>query len=114
MKQVFLNLIANAIDAMPDGGTLTLTSQVLDTPDGTFVEVAIRDTGCGIIPDQRERIFEPFFTTKPEGQGTGLGLSVSLGIIQAHHGKLLVESEAQTGSTFRVRLPIQSVAQVTG
>jgi signal transduction histidine kinase/HD-like signal output (HDOD) protein len=114
MKQVFLNLIANAIDAMPDGGTLTLTSQVLDTPDGAFLEVAIRDTGCGIIPDQRERIFEPFFTTKPEGQGTGLGLSVSLGIIQAHHGKLLVESEAQTGSTFRVRLPIQSVAQVTG
>jgi signal transduction histidine kinase len=68
--------------------------------------VEVEDTGCGIPPEHRPRLFEPFFTTKPVGQGTGLGLSVSFGIVRDHGGAIDVESEVGRGSTFRVRLPL--------
>jgi PAS domain S-box-containing protein len=108
IKQVFLNLITNALYAMPQGGTLTVSSrQVAD-------EVAVRfaDTGMGIPAQKLERIFEPFFTTKPVGQGTGLGLSVSLGIVQEHGGRITVESQVDEGSTFTVWFPVDTTMEV--
>lgn len=103
MKQVFLNLITNASQAMARGGTLTVRSERV----GDHVVMYVIDTGVGIPPEYLERIFEPFFTTKPEGQGTGLGLSVSLGIVQDHDGRIEVESQVGQGSTFAVWLPVQ-------
>jgi signal transduction histidine kinase len=92
MKQVFLNLITNAFQAMPQGGTLSLrTARV-----GNEVTVSVSDTGQGVPPELRERIFEPFFTTKPVGEGTGLGLSISLGIVKEHGGRITVESRLAT------------------
>jgi signal transduction histidine kinase len=102
LKQVFMNLLANGLDAMPHGGTLTVA--VAEAHDG-WVEATVSDTGVGIAPEHAPRIFEPFFTTKPEVKGTGLGLSVSLGIVQNHGGNLTVASEPGRGATFTVRLP---------
>ena len=103
-KQVFLNLVTNALDAMPHGGTLTVTvAQAHDT-----IRIEFGDTGAGIPEANLSRIFEPFFTTKPAVKGTGLGLSVSLGIVQAHGGTIEVESEAGKGSRFTVVLPLPS------
>jgi signal transduction histidine kinase/DNA-binding response OmpR family regulator len=102
-KQVFLNLITNALDAMPGGGTLTVRTGVA----GDMVTIEFADTGVGISPANLGRIFEPFFTTKPAVKGTGLGLSVSLGIIQSHGGTLSVESELGQGSRFTVSLPMK-------
>jgi len=101
LKQVFLNLMLNAIEAMPEGGTLTLATS---SRDGSVV-VGFSDTGCGIPAQHRERIFDPFFTTKPVGKGTGLGLSVSYGIVHQHGGSLEIESEVGRGTTVRVVLP---------
>ncbi|MBI2555049.1 MAG: response regulator [Candidatus Rokubacteria bacterium] len=101
-KQVFLNLITNALDAMPHGGTLTVAT----VRDGEFVRVDFADTGAGIPEANLARIFDPFFTTKPAVKGTGLGLSVSLGIIQSHGGTIDVRSEVGRGSVFSVKLPI--------
>ena len=101
-KQVFLNLITNALDAMPNGGTLTVASVL----DGAFVRIDFADTGAGIPAANLEKIFDPFFTTKPAVKGTGLGLSVSLGIIQSHGGTIDVKSEVGKGSVFSVKLPI--------
>jgi signal transduction histidine kinase/DNA-binding response OmpR family regulator len=101
-KQVFLNLITNALDAMPQGGTLTVTvSQVNDA-----VHIEFADTGAGIPEANLARIFEPFFTTKPAVKGTGLGLSVSLGIVQAHGGTIEVQGQPGKGSRFTVILPL--------
>ncbi len=102
LKQVVLNLITNAVRAMPEGGTLRLRTYQA----GEEVALAVSDTGMGIAPEARERIFDPFFTTQPDG--TGLGLSVSLGIVQEHSGRITVETEPGRGSTFTVWLP-QSV-----
>lgn len=102
LQQVFINLAINALDAMPDGGTLTVN---MHTNRGEFV-VRMRDTGCGIAPAAGRRIFEPFFTTKEPGQGTGLGLSVSYGIIQKHGGKVDFASRLGVGTTFTIRIPI--------
>ncbi len=103
LRQVFLNLILNAIDAMPEGGTLTVR-----TLAGATVAVAeIQDTGIGIPDDIRARLFEPFFTNKPNG--TGLGLSISAHIVTQHGGQLEVESSPGQGSTFRVVVPYQPV-----
>ena len=103
IKQVFLNIINNAVYVMPNGGALTIRTRV--TERGARVE--FEDTGPGIAPEHRDRIFDPFFTTKPEVSGTGLGLSVSLGIVQSHGGTILVESELGKGATFTVLLPLR-------
>jgi len=102
LQQVFLNLFLNAIQAMPDGGSLRVSA----ARDGDFVRVDVTDTGTGIPEDQIDRIFEPFFTTKDPGVGTGLGLSVSYGIIEKHNGRMTVESQVGKGTTFSVYLPI--------
>ncbi len=100
LKQVFLNLVLNAIDAMPEGGTLTLSTAQREGQ----AWIAFRDTGVGMSPQVLEQLFEPFFTTKPHG--SGLGLSVSYSIIEAHGGKIKVASEVGVGSTFTVSLPL--------
>ena len=105
LRQVFLNLVTNGLDAMPNGGRLRIATDLVEEEGASWVEIAVRDTGGGIAPDNLSRVFEPFFTTKPEAKGMGLGLSVSQGIIQSHKGQILVESELGGGSTFRVRLP---------
>ncbi len=112
VNQVFLNLIVNAAQACERGGSVA----VLTRAELGAVVVEVRDDGCGISPEHRSRLFEPFFTTKPIGQGTGLGLSVSFGIVRDHGGAIEVDSEPGRGSTFRVRLPLKPVVrkQVTG
>jgi two-component system NtrC family sensor kinase len=106
VKQVLLNIINNAIYAMPEGGTLAIRTAVQDD----MARVEVSDTGSGISPEHLDRIFEPFFTTKPEVSGTGLGLSVSLGIVESHGGKIEVQSEVGRGSTFTVKLPVKGSA----
>ena|SRR5438876_613704 len=103
-KQVFLNLVTNALDAMPHGGTLTVT--VTPATQDEAIRIEFADTGTGIPEANLARIFEPFFTTKPAVKGTGLGLSVSLGIVQAHGGTIEVASEPGKGSRFTVVLPL--------
>ncbi|MBI2554989.1 MAG: hypothetical protein HYV92_11405 [Candidatus Rokubacteria bacterium] len=105
LRQVFLNLVTNGLDAMPNGGRLGITTRLAEQDGEYWVEVAVQDTGGGIAPEHLSRVFEPFFTTKPEAKGMGLGLSVSQGIVESHKGQILVESELGGGSTFRVRLP---------
>jgi C4-dicarboxylate-specific signal transduction histidine kinase len=101
LKQVLLNMVRNAEDAMPQGGELVICT----AQQGQFVELIIADMGCGISAEHRTHIFDPFFTTKRHGRGVGLGLSVSYGIITAARGRIEVESEVGKGSTFRVGLP---------
>jgi signal transduction histidine kinase/CheY-like chemotaxis protein len=109
IKQVFLNLINNAVYVMQErGGSLTIRSSCI----GDMVQVDVVDTGTGISPEHLGRIFEPFFTTKPEVSGTGLGLSVSLGIVESHGGTISVQSEVGVGSTFTVKLPAKPGATV--
>jgi PAS domain S-box-containing protein len=102
LKQIFLNLIANARQAMPNGGTVRVDVR----QDGDWVTATVSDDGPGIEAAVLERIFEPFFTTKRATGGTGLGLSVSLGIAEAHGGSLTASSEPGGGATFTLRLPI--------
>ncbi|PLY03695.1 MAG: histidine kinase, partial [Desulfuromonas sp.] len=104
LRQVFTNMVVNAVQAMEGVGSLTVSSKVMDR----WVDVAIRDTGPGVPDEIREKIFNPFFTTKK--QGTGLGLSVSYGIVRALGGNIEVESDGQSGSIFHVRLPTNSPA----
>ncbi|AYZ64555.1 histidine kinase [Burkholderia multivorans] len=103
LNQVFMNLLVNAAQAIPGRGVITIRT----TSDGDYVTIAISDTGKGMPPDVMRRIFDPFFTTKPVGQGTGLGLSVSHGIVERHRGVIDVTSEPGRGSTFSIRLPIR-------
>jgi two-component system NtrC family sensor kinase len=103
IKQVFLNIINNAVYAMKEGGRLTVRTTAADDS----VRIAFEDSGPGIPPDVLSRIFDPFFTTKPEVSGTGLGLSVSLGIVQSHGGTIDVDSTVGAGSTFTVTLPLK-------
>ena len=105
LQQVVLNLLTNAVDALASSTTKQLTVTTRPIPSG--VEIAIRDTGCGIPPDHLSKIFNPFFTTKPVGKGTGLGLSVSRSIVEAHRGAFLVESRVGHGTTMTVRLPLE-------
>ncbi len=109
VKQVFLNLINNAVYVMRDsGGSLTIRSSA----SADMVQVEVIDTGTGIAPEHLDRVFEPFFTTKPDVSGTGLGLSVSLGIVQSHGGTIEVKSELGKGSTFTVKLPAKPGATI--
>ena len=101
-NQVVLNLLTNAIDASPQGGTVTIRTRM--NPDGG-VTLEVIDAGKGIDPAIRDRIFEPFFTTKPVGQGTGLGLAIVYGIMQFHGGRIEFESELGQGTRFTVHLP---------
>ena len=101
IKQVFLNIINNALYAMADTGVLTIRTAAANG----LVQVDFTDTGAGIAPEHIDRIFDPFFTTKPEVSGTGLGLSVSLGIVQSHGGTIEVKSAPGQGATFTVKLP---------
>jgi two-component system NtrC family sensor kinase len=101
LQQVFFNLILNARDAMPSGGWLTLATRA----DDDAVVIEVRDTGTGIKREDIKRIYDPFFTTKGIGRGTGLGLSVSYGILQEHGGAIFVDSAPGQGTTFRVALP---------
>lgn len=106
MKQVFINILNNALHAMPDGGKLGIDIHAAK-PDSQkpWVEIAFRDTGVGIPPDKLGRVFDPFFTSKDVGEGTGLGLSVSQRIVEEHGGAIVVESQVGHGSTFTVKLP---------
>lgn len=111
LQQVFLNLMFNAVQAMPEGGTMNLTASPKwasqdggKEKQGLYVEVCVSDTGIGMDREVVERIFDPFFTTKH--QGTGLGLTVAHGIVQEHKGWISVESQVGKGSVFRVCLPV--------
>ncbi|TAK12492.1 MAG: GAF domain-containing protein [Anaerolineae bacterium] len=106
MQQVFLNLIHNAVQAMPHGGQLTLHTAVQQQDALDFVTASVQDTGNGIRAEDLDKVFEPFFTTKPSGQGTGLGLSVSYGIVAEHGGFIDAFSEEGRGATFTVWLPV--------
>lgn len=103
LNQVFMNLLVNAAQAI-QGERGTITIRTGHTADTVWVEVA--DTGSGISPEHLTHIFDPFFTTKPVGQGTGLGLSLSYGIIQKHQGRITVQSEPGQGTCFRITLPV--------
>jgi two-component system NtrC family sensor kinase len=110
LNQVFMNLIANAMDAIPGKGTIVITTS---QTDDTF-SISVRDTGKGIPEAIRGRIFDPFFTDKPVGKGTGLGLAISYGIVQDHHGSIEVQSQEGAGSEFNVRIPRNLDSRRTG
>ncbi|MBN1873814.1 MAG: PAS domain S-box protein [Anaerolineae bacterium] len=107
LKQVFLNMVLNAIDAMPEGGVLQIRTVIKHSPKlfpDPIVYIVFQDTGVGMSPEVQAHLFEPFFTTKEHG--SGLGLSISYGIVEAHNGKILVESQEGKGATFTVLLPL--------
>jgi signal transduction histidine kinase len=105
IKQVLMNLLINASQAMAEGGRIDIETMRVD--DGKAMAILITDTGQGISPEHLPKIFDPFFTTKGPEAGTGLGLSVSYGIIQQHGGQISVDSAPGNGSTFTIRLPLE-------
>ena len=104
INQVILNLLVNAAQAIKEHGTITISTQNLENE---HVQISVADTGCGIPENIVKRIFDPFFTSKPVGQGTGLGLSLSYGIIKKHRGKIDVTSEVGKGTVFTITLPVK-------
>ncbi|MBI3195735.1 MAG: PAS domain S-box protein [Ignavibacteriae bacterium] len=119
--QVLLNLSLNARDAMPDGGTLTISSEIVEPqllqtqfPDASevqYLQLSVHDTGTGMDESTKEKMFEPFFTTKESGRGTGLGLSVVSGVIENHKGFLTVETKLHKGTKFNIFLPIPNQSE---
>ncbi|MDX2061521.1 MAG: ATP-binding protein [Bacteroidia bacterium] len=105
LNQVFLNLVTNAVQAMPQGGQLRVATRQETRPEGPWAVVTVGDTGEGIAPEVLGRIFEPFYTTKEVGKGTGLGLSISYSIVERHGGHFEVQSTLGKGATFEVWLP---------
>ncbi|HXK17507.1 MAG TPA: ATP-binding protein [Polyangiaceae bacterium] len=122
IEQVLINLIVNARDAMPAGGTLELTTarasanetRALEAGSAPFVRLSVKDSGAGMAPEIKARIFEPFFTTKAPGKGTGLGLSTVYGIVRQSGGFITVDSEVELGTTFHVFLPESEPAANVG
>lgn len=113
IEQVLLALVMNAIDAMPNGGTLTLGTR--KAPSGSDMQVEVRDDGVGMPPEVLQNMFEPFFTTKERGRGLGLGLAISRQIVERHQGRIEVKSEPGRGTVFTITLPMQvSIAQPAG
>jgi signal transduction histidine kinase len=113
LRQVFLNLLTNAGDAMPQGGTLTLrtgTARLEGGRPGVWIEVS--DTGVGIPAEHLAKVFDPFFTTKPEGKGTGLGLPICRRVVEEHHGTIQLASVPGQGTTVRIGLPASSDVNV--
>ncbi|HYY93146.1 MAG TPA: ATP-binding protein [Pyrinomonadaceae bacterium] len=104
LNQVWMNLLANAAHAVQDGGSVSVATE----SRGDCVVVRVRDTGCGIAPENLPRVFDPFFTTKPVGEGTGLGLSVTYGIVERHGGRIEVESRLGEGTVFTVMIPVDA------
>jgi len=116
MESVLLNLLINALDATSPGGQVTLTTGIgmsASNPGQKGIEIVCSDTGCGIEPENLDKVFDPFFTTKEVGQGTGLGLSVSFGIVQRHGGTIHVWSKVGRGSVFTIWLPIEGQSAKT-
>ena len=109
IQQCVINLIFNAMDAMPDGGALTLASSFNSKKQ--MVVIKIEDTGCGIPDEDLPQIFDPFYSTKTEGKGLGLGLSVVYGIIDRHKGTVTVESEPEKGTVFTIHLPAEKIEE---
>jgi len=109
IQQLVLALAVNGIEAMPEGGTLTLAAR-REGKDEVVLTVA--DTGCGIDPEDQQHVFEPFYTKKEEGKGVGLGLAVAYGIVKRHHGRIELDSELGMGTTFHVHLPLHQEADV--
>ena len=108
ISQVFINIIINALDAMPDGGRLQVTTRRnRDESGACIVTVSISDTGVGIPQSELEKIFDPFYTTKDPGKGTGLGLSLSYDIVKRFKGDLHVHSEIGKGTVFTMQLPVE-------
>jgi two-component system NtrC family sensor kinase len=117
LMQVFVNLVMNAVQAMPEGGTLSITADAVERrayanlaslpphPGTKLVRTVVRDTGTGIHPEALPKVFDPFFTTKPVGKGSGLGLSVSLGLVRSYRGTILVESDGRSWTEFTILLP---------
>jgi two-component system NtrC family sensor kinase len=114
LQQVFLNLLTNAADAMNDRGSISIATRVVGEDPERSVEIEFTDTGPGIYPNNLAKIFEPFFTTKPVGQGTGLGLPVSYGIVKKHGGDITVKSKVGEGTSFFVHLPLKKAGEETG
>jgi len=117
IEQVLMNLSTNARDAMPNGGKLTIRTELVEFDEsharagevehpGRYARILVSDTGCGMSQETQERIFEPFFTTKEVGKGTGLGLAIVYGIIKQHEGAILVSSERGQGTLFKIYLPL--------
>jgi signal transduction histidine kinase len=109
LNQVFMNLLANAAEAIQDKGDIWIRTAM----EGDEVVISIRDNGIGIPEEHLEKLFTPFFTTKEVGRGIGLGLSVTYGIIQKHGGQISVESEVDKGSTFTIRLPVRRIPAIS-
>jgi signal transduction histidine kinase len=108
INQVIVNLVVNALQAMPGGGTLRLWTEAAGDSVGLYVE----DSGTGMSPDVLQKVFVPFFTTKDVGQGTGLGLPVVHGIVTSHEGTIQVHSEVGIGTRFEIRLPVAPAGEV--
>ncbi|HVP35367.1 MAG TPA: ATP-binding protein, partial [Terriglobales bacterium] len=107
LHQVLVNLVVNAIQAMPNGGKLTIKT----ISDGAYVSLIVEDTGIGMSEEIMKQIFLPFFTTKEVGEGTGLGLSVVHGIVSSHKGVIKVESKVGVGSRFEIRFPVTTLSE---